>query len=108
MRDVFLAGEEAQEGAALQGEVIADRAPQHGVAGFEGVEDRLQRDGAIDFERYFLVDMRQGAQMRREHDLDHGNVCTSTEKTAGRLLAMGAQLSPESFEAYTCPPVVPK
>jgi hypothetical protein len=36
------------------------------------------------------------------------NVCTSTDNTAGKSLAIGAQLSPESGEQYTCPPVVPK
>ena len=38
----------------------------------------------------------------------HASVCTSTESTAGRSRTMGAQLSPASAEAYTCPPVVPK
>jgi len=30
------------------------------------------------------------------------------QNVAGRSLTMGAQVSPESAEAYTCPPVVPK
>src|SRR5581483_11084087 len=36
------------------------------------------------------------------------SVCTSTESTAGRSRTIGAQLSPASGDAYTCPPVVPK
>ncbi len=36
------------------------------------------------------------------------SVCTSTESTAGKSRTIGAQLSPASLEAYTCPPVVPK
>ena len=38
----------------------------------------------------------------------HGSVCTSTESTGGRSRTIGAQLSPASTDAYTCPPVVPK
>src|SRR5712671_6443397 len=41
-------------------------------------------------------------------DLVHGSVCTSTDSTAGRSRTIGAQLSPASAEAYTCPPLVPK
>jgi len=33
---------------------------------------------------------------------------SSTETTAGRSRTIGFQVSPASFEAYTCPPVVPK
>jgi len=38
VRDVFHVGEEAQEGAALEGDVVADGAAELGVEGFEGVE----------------------------------------------------------------------
>src|SRR6184192_832297 len=38
----------------------------------------------------------------------HFSVCTSTDNTAGRSRTIGAQLSPASVDAYTCPPVVPK
>ena len=63
---------------------------------------------ALDLELHLAVDVRQRAQMRREHDSDHGSVWTSTDRTAGRSRTMGAQLSPASADAYTCPPVVPK
>ena len=36
--EVFFAGEEAQESAALESSVIADRALQHGIAGFKRIE----------------------------------------------------------------------
>ena len=36
---VFFADEEAEEGAALLGDVVADGVAEHGVAGLEGVED---------------------------------------------------------------------
>src|SRR6267378_4862575 len=38
----------------------------------------------------------------------HASVCTSTESTPGRSRTIGAQLSPASADAYTCPPLVPK
>src|SRR5205823_177714 len=45
--EVFFAGEEAQEGAALLGVVVADGAAQHGIAGFERVQHRALRDRAL-------------------------------------------------------------
>ena len=89
-------------------DVVADRPAQHRIAGLERVEDRALRDRALDLELHLAVDARQRPQMRREHDSDHGSVWTSTESTAGRSRTMGAQLSPASADAYTCPPVVPK
>ena len=38
----------------------------------------------------------------------HRSVCTSTDITGGRSRAIAVQVSPESGEAYTCPPLVPK
>ena len=38
VRDVFHVGEEAQEGSAFEGDVVADGASELGVEGFEGVE----------------------------------------------------------------------
>ena len=64
--------------------------------------------GAFNLKLDLAADVRQRPQMGREHDADHGSVWTSTDSTAGRSRTMGAQLSPESAEAYTCPPVVPK
>src|SRR6266851_403514 len=63
---------------------------------------------ALNVELHLAADARQSPQMWREYDSDHGSVWTSTESTAGRSRTMGAQLSPASAEAYTCPPVVPK
>src|ERR1035441_9945652 len=108
MRQVLLAGEEAQERPALLGDVVADGAAQHWVTGFERVKDRALRDSALDFDLHLAANVRQRPQMCRQYDSDHGSVCTSTESTAGRSRTMGAQLSPASVDAYTCPPVVPK
>ena len=82
--------------------------PQRGIAGLERVEDRALRRRTLDLERHLAVDARQRPEMRGQHDPDHGSVWTSTDTTAGRSRTMGAQLSPASADAYTCPPVVPK
>ena len=98
---IFLAGEKSQERAALERDVVANRPAKHRIACLECVEDRAHRDRARDVDRNLASDVRQRPQMRRKDDLNHGSVCTSTESTAGRSAAMGAQLSPESDEAYT-------
>src|SRR5215469_14056530 len=40
MREVLLAGEEAQESATLQRAVVANGPAQHGILGLERIEDR--------------------------------------------------------------------
>ena len=65
MGQIFLAGKETQKSASLLRAVVADGAAQHGIAGLEGVEDRALRDRAIDFERYFAIDVRQRSQVLR-------------------------------------------
>jgi len=101
VRQVFLAGKEAQERAALQGTVVTNGALQHRIASFQRVQYRTQRHSTVDFECHLEAYVRQGAQMRRKYDSDHDSVCTSTESTAGRSRTMGFQLSPASAEAYT-------
>ncbi len=48
VRDVFHIGEEAQEGTAFEGDVVADGAAELGVEGFEGVEGLGEGDGGGD------------------------------------------------------------
>ncbi len=71
MRDVFVAGEESQEGPPLLRAVIADRAAEHGVAGFQGVENRSLRRFARDWEFNFAVDLGERSQMQRQDDANH-------------------------------------
>jgi hypothetical protein len=71
MRQVFLAGKEADERPALFSDVVADRPAQHRILGLERVEDGTLRDRAIDGERHLAVNMRQRAQMWWEDDSDH-------------------------------------
>src|ERR1700731_2940094 len=105
---IFTAGKKAQERPALFRIVVANRAAQHRIRSLERVQHRALRDRALDVDADFHANVRQRPQMRRQYNTNHGSVCTSTENTAGRFRTMGAQLSPASFEAYTCPPVVPK
>src|ERR1035438_5578391 len=93
MRQVLVAGEESQERPSLLGNMVADSAAQHRVAGFERVEDRALRDSTLDLKFDLAADVRQRPQMLRQYDADHGSVCTSTESTGGRSRTMGAQLS---------------
>jgi len=101
--DVLLAHEEAQEGAALLGVVVADGSAECGVSGFEGVDDSALGDGAFDFEGDFAGYLREGSEMRGEIDadwmLDHARVWTSTERTGGRSWAMENQESPALEDA---------
>jgi hypothetical protein len=61
VREVFGIGEETDKGAALAGELIAESAGQHWVAGFERVEDRALRDLALDQKLHFASDVCQGS-----------------------------------------------
>src|SRR5229473_1171268 len=105
---ILFASEETQEGPAPLRYVITDGAAQHRILGLKRIDHRALCGLAADFELHLAADARQPAQMWREYDPNHGSVWTSTESTAGRSRTMGAQLSPASAEAYTCPPVVPK
>src|SRR5438876_3864835 len=105
---ILLAGEEPHERPAPLRDVVADGPAQHRIAGLERVEDRALRDRTFDVDLHLALDARQLPQMWREYDADHGSVWTSTDSTTGRSRTMGAQLSPASADAYTCPPVVPK
>ena len=88
--------------------VVADGPAQHRVAGLERVQDSSLRDLSCDVQLYLAVNVGEGAQVGGEHDPDHGSVCTSTDRTAGRSRTIGDQASPASADTYTCPPVVPK
>src|SRR5712692_3286519 len=50
---ILLAGEETQERPALLRDLVADRPAQHRIASLERVEDRPQRDWAVDLKFYF-------------------------------------------------------
>jgi hypothetical protein len=72
VREVFGTGEEAKEGTALLGEMVANGAAEHGVGGFESVQRRAEGDGRLDVEFDFAVDFGEIAEMRRKDDANHG------------------------------------
>src|SRR5437588_7444032 len=63
MGQILLAGEEAQERPALLRDLVADRPAQHRKACLKRVEDRLQRQLAVDLKLYLTADVRQRSQM---------------------------------------------
>ena len=77
--EILGAREEAQEGAALEGDMIADSAAQHGILRFQGVEDGALGNGAANFQADFSGDLRESAEMGWQSDADHG-VVVPTQK----------------------------
>ena len=67
---VLPAGEKAQERAALEGAVVAYGAAEHGVAGFDGVEDGLDGDREWHVEGDFRADLGEVAKVVGELDAD--------------------------------------
>src|SRR5437588_1644584 len=70
MRQILLAGEEAQERPALLRDLVADRPAQHRIAGLKRVENRPQRDRAVELELHLAANVRQRSQMLRKNDSD--------------------------------------
>src|SRR5688572_9219105 len=107
MGQIALTGKEPHEGPPLMRNVVTDRAAQHRMPGLERVENRALRYRRVHLQLNLEVHARQCTQVRRQFDADHVRVWTSTDNTEGKSRTMGTQLSPESADAYTCPPVVP-
>src|SRR3712207_1865321 len=99
MRDILLAGEKAHHRPALLRAVIADRATQHRVPILERIEECALGCASIHVERHLVADPRECAQMMREPGPDHGSVCASTHKAAGRSRTVAVLDSPPSGEA---------
>src|SRR5688572_29471509 len=108
MGEIVCAGEEPHKRPALLRCAVADCPAQHWILGLKCIEDRSLRDRAINLEFHLSAHARQRSQMGREINSYHGNVWTSTERTAGRSWTMAVQVSPLLADAYTCPPLVPK
>src|SRR5262245_12212911 len=89
---VLFAGVEAQERTALFRDMIANRAAQHGIARFEGIEDRALSDRAGDFELHFAVDGCQGLQMIGKNDADHGQINSRKDAKSPRFVTISSSL----------------
>jgi hypothetical protein len=55
VREVFFAGEKAQEGPALQSSVITNGAAEHWILSFQCIEDRALCNRSWDFESHFAA-----------------------------------------------------
>jgi hypothetical protein len=74
VREIFFAGEEAQECAALFGVVVAYGSAQHRITDLDRVQHGALRDWAFNFERYLGIGVRQGSEVEGENDADHGQI----------------------------------
>src|SRR5580692_3580159 len=88
--------------------MIANGAAQHGKTRLQFVEHRSDCRLAFDYHIDLATHLRERPQMGRQNHPNHASVCTSTDNTAGKSRTIGAQFSPPSGDAYTCPPEVPK
>src|SRR5438876_11574915 len=99
MRQVLATGKKAHHRPSKMCHVIAHRTSQHRISLFKCVEHRTLTHESLDFEFHFAINTRERAQIRWKDDTNHGNACTSTDKTAGRSRTIGFQLSPASADA---------
>ena len=74
MRQVFLAGEEAQERPTLLRDMIANRATQHRITSLECVEDRSQSHLAFDFDFDVAANVRQRSQVGWKNESNHSSL----------------------------------
>lgn len=107
MRPILATHKEADEVSPLKRGLIAYRPAQHRIGRFECVENCPLSNGRFDLERNLPASMRQRAQMLGKNNSDHAfeldstskvesncphvNVCTSTDKTAGKSRTMACQ-----------------
>ncbi len=68
MRKVLLAGKETQKGAALPSVMVSYRSLQHGIFGFQRIQDRSLRDRGSHFNLDFGSCVGQCSQMKWEND----------------------------------------
>lgn len=99
IRPVLLAREEPQHRPAPLRRGVSNRPAQRWVVAFQRVEDRPLRDRRGDFQLDHAADSGQRLKIRRQDDVYHASVWTSTESTAGRSRTMGAQVSPAFADA---------
>jgi hypothetical protein len=72
MRQIFLAGEESKERSALQSAVIPNRSPEHRICRLNRIQYGPLRNRALDLDRHFAPDVRQGTEMLRKLNSNHG------------------------------------
>src|SRR5689334_9847341 len=111
MRKVLVTCEKAQKCPTLFRVVVANGTPQHRILFFHRIKNSADGDRRFDFQLHLRTNLSERAEMLWQEDpncVGVHSVCTSTDSTAGKSCTMACQLSPASFDTYTCPPVVPK
>src|SRR5689334_25274397 len=99
MGKILGASKKAHEGAAFVCHLITDRAAEHRIAGLQSIEHGSLGNFTADRKQHLAIDVGKFTQMRRQSNADHGNVCASTDTTAGRSRTIAVQVSPASAEA---------
>ena len=99
MRQIFAARKKTDHWPANLRHMITHCPAQHRIFRFNRVQQRALSQRSIELKSYFTVDVRQRTQIRRKNNAYHGNVCASTDTTAGRSRTIGFHLSPVSTEA---------
>jgi hypothetical protein len=90
--EIFLAGEETQEGAPLLRDLIANRAAQHGIPRLKRIEHRALRDRTLDLELHLTPDMRQSSKMLRKFDSNHAISLDRPSVVKKKILALRKRL----------------
>lgn len=99
MRQIFAARKKTDHWPANLRHMITHCPAQHRIFRFNHVQQRALGQRSVELKSYFTVDVRQRTQIRRKNNAYHGNVCASTDSTAGKSRTIGFHLSPASTEA---------
>jgi len=99
MRQIFAARKKTDHWPANLRHMITHCPSQHRIFRFNCIQQRPLSQRSVYLKSYFTIDVRQRAQIRRKNNAYHGNVCASTESTAGKSRTSGFHLSPASTEA---------
>ena len=68
MRQIFLAGKEAQKRTPLHCSMLPNRPAQHRISSFQRIKYRSLGDRTFDFDRYLVPDVCEGPQMLWKFD----------------------------------------
>ena len=105
--DVLFAGEEAQEGPALLGCVVADRSAQRWVAGLQCIEHRGQRDWSGDIKlRLVAGEVSEAAEVLRDPMGQEAAGQTREPLVVAEAVAMAVVLLPVVLLVVTASPVL--
>src|SRR4051812_36998266 len=99
MRQIFAARKKTDHWPANLGHMITHCPAEHRIFRFNRVQQRALSQRSVQLKSYLALEVRQRSQIRRKNNANHGSVCASTDKTAGKSRTIGFHLSPASAEA---------